>query len=88
MQIFVKDTRTDKMHTIDIDDFETSTILSIKNIIKSKIGYKVEEMELIYGGLKLQNGNGLNDYNITKEVTIHLKLKGIRGNKMLCCRII
>ena len=51
-----------------------TTILSLKNSIKDKLGLKEEHQELSYGKIILKNSETLSNYGIEGESKIHLKI--------------
>ena len=75
MQIFVKDVSTNISHAIDIS--EDFTIQFIINQCIEKFGYISQEFELIGNGVILSASKTLNDYEISKEEIIYLKIKDV-----------
>lgn len=75
MQVFVK-TITNRSITLDVEP--TTPISDVKEMINNKEGIPTQEIRLLYAGKQLEDDRTLQDYNITKESTLHmvLRLKG------------
>jgi len=76
MHIFLK-TLTGK--TISIyPESRCSTIFDIKTLAMTKEGIPPDQQRLVFGGIVLEDGFTLADYNISAESTIHLIIR-LRG---------
>jgi ubiquitin C len=72
MQIFVR-TLTGKTATIEVEG--TETIADLKEKLREREGIPADQQRLVFAGKLLQDERTINDYNISKENTIHLLLR-------------
>ena len=76
MQVFVK-TSTGKTITLRVHHMQQ--VDKVKTMIEGKLGIRLNQQRLIFGGKQLCNGFNLSDYNIQKESTISLEGRLLGG---------
>ena len=77
MQIFVR-TLSGKTIALQVD--RQDTIANIKQMIRYRTDIPPEAQRLVFSSKELQDDRTLEDYNITKEATLHLALRLLGGS--------
>lgn len=76
MQILVK-TLSGKTITIEVEE-DSDKVINIKQKIKDKEGYEIDEQTITLGGKPLENEKLFKDYEVTSESTLWLSLRNIK----------
>jgi Ubiquitin family len=77
MEIFIK--RIDNGRVITLSVEPNDTIDNVKTIIRCMEGIPKSEQRLIYAGSQLEDESTLSDYNILKESTLDMLIRGRGG---------
>ena len=70
MQIFLKTLHSGQTITLDVDP--SATIDDLEVLIQGKQGIPLCLQRLIYGGMQLENGHTLAEYNIGTQCLVYL----------------
>ena len=73
--LYVK-TLTGKTVTLSVQP--EHTVEQLKQKVQDKVGIPADEQRLVYAGMQLEDGRTVEDYNIRKESTLHVRLR-LRG---------
>lgn len=77
MQIFVK-TLTGHVMTIDLP--EEINVKVLKDMIKQRENYSIEQQRLLYAGKQLEDDRSVYDYGIQAQSTLFLVMRNRGGN--------
>ena len=77
MQIFVREEPSGKTMTFDVE--ETDTIEDVKQKVWERKLFPPHQQRLLYRGKPLEDDYTLQDYNIQKESTLHLRSRYVCG---------
>eukprot|EP00972_Heterocapsa_arctica_P024439 3606358-Heterocapsa_arctica.AAC.1 len=74
---------TSRVVGITFPVYTTITVRDVKAMIQGRVGIRIDQQRLIYGGLDMEDGRTLGDYNLqnSNDPTVRMAIRGLGGAK-------